>query len=107
MEARIAQLDQIEAARKEAERVRLTAECAAATAVSKVYEDAIEEDNEQYLGSDDPDNEGEGPQSPSLKKGLQDSNFQGKGREQPISSCCRLEGVSWPCRETVAQYPES
>ena len=36
-------------------RVRLMAEYAAANAVSRVYEDAIKEDNEQYLGSDDPD----------------------------------------------------
>ena len=50
--ARIAQPDQVEAARKEAERVRLTAECAAAAAVSKVHKDAIKEDNEQYLGFD-------------------------------------------------------
>ena len=28
---------------------------AAAVAISKVYEDAIKEDEEQYLGSDDPD----------------------------------------------------
>ena len=55
LEARLAQLDDVEAAKKEAERVRLMAECAAANAVSKVYEDAIKEDNEQYLGSDDPD----------------------------------------------------
>ena len=61
--------------------------------MSKVYEDAIK-DNEPYLGSGDPDNEDEGAQSPSLKKGLQDSNFQGKGTEQSISSCCRLEAVS-------------
>ena len=55
LEARLAQLDHVEAAKKEAERVRLMAEFAAASAVSKVYEDAIKEDNEQYLGSDDPD----------------------------------------------------
>ena len=55
LEARLAQLDHVEAAKKEAERVTLMAECAAANAVSKVYEDAIKEDNEQYLGSDDPD----------------------------------------------------
>ncbi|KAK2558598.1 Uncharacterized protein P5673_018777 [Acropora cervicornis] len=55
LEARLAQLDDVEAAKKEAERVGLMAECAAANAVSKVYEDAIKEDNEQYLGSDDPD----------------------------------------------------
>ena len=66
-------------------RVRLTAEGAAAVALSKVYEDAIREDNEQYLGSDDPDNEFESAQSPNLKKGFQDSIFQGtssKEREQ-------------------------
>ena len=33
------------------------AECSIAAAVSKVYEDAIKEDAEQYLGSDDPDND--------------------------------------------------
>ena len=54
---RIAQLDNVEAARKEAEKVRLKAEFAAAAAISKVYEDAIKEDDEQYLGSDDPDND--------------------------------------------------
>ena len=37
--------------------MRLKAECVAATAVSKVYEDAVKEDTEQYLGSDDPDND--------------------------------------------------
>ena len=52
LEARLAQLDHVEAAKKEAEMVRLMAECAAANAVSKVYEDAIKQ---QYLGSDDPD----------------------------------------------------
>ena len=61
LQARIAQLDQVEAAKKEAERVRLTAEsaaaAAAAAAIGKVYEDAIKEENEQYLGSDDPDND--------------------------------------------------
>ena len=54
LEARIAQLDNVEAARKEAERARLRADFAAAVAISKVYEDAIKEDEEQYLGSDDP-----------------------------------------------------
>ena len=54
LEARIAQLDNAEAARKEAERARLRADFAAAVAISKVYEDAIKEDEEQYLGSDDP-----------------------------------------------------
>ena len=55
LEARLLQLDPVEAAKKEAERVRLMAECAAGNAASKVYEDAIKEDNEQYFGSDDPD----------------------------------------------------
>ena len=45
----------METAKREAERTRLIAECAIAAAVSKVYEDAIKEDAEQYLGSDDPD----------------------------------------------------
>ena len=55
LRTRIAQLDQVETAKREAERTRLIAECAIAAAVSKVYEDAIKEDAEQYLGSDDPD----------------------------------------------------
>ena len=55
LEARIAQLDQVEAAKKEAERVKLKAEFAAAAAISKVYENATKEDEEQYLGCDDPD----------------------------------------------------
>ena len=55
LEARLAQLYRVEAAKKEAERVRLMGECTAASVVSKVYEDAIKEDNEQSLGSDDPD----------------------------------------------------
>ena len=62
LEARSAQLDQVEAARKEAERVKLEAEFAAA-AVSKVYEDAIKEDEEQYLGCDET-----GVREPSLKE---------------------------------------
>ena len=57
LEERIAQLDQVEAAKREAERVRLKAECVAAAAVSKVYEDAVKEDTEQYLGSHDLDND--------------------------------------------------
>ena len=55
LRTRIAQLDQVESAKREAERTRLIAECAIAAAVSKVYEEAIKEDAEQYLGSDDPD----------------------------------------------------
>ena len=54
LKATIAQLDAVEAARKEAERARLRADFAAAVAISKVYEDAIKEDEEQYLGFDDP-----------------------------------------------------
>jgi hypothetical protein len=42
-------------ASKEAERVKLIAECEVAAAVSKVYEDANKEDEEQDLSSDDPD----------------------------------------------------
>ena len=38
----------------EAESVWLQAEYVAAAAISKVYEDAIKEDEEQYLSSDDP-----------------------------------------------------
>lgn len=41
---RIAQLEQVEAARKEVERVRLQAEYVAA--ISEVYEDVIKEDEE-------------------------------------------------------------
>ena len=55
LRTRIGQLDQVETAKREAERTRLVAECAIAAAVNKVYEDAIKEDAEQYLGSDDPD----------------------------------------------------
>ena len=40
------------------------AECAIAAAVSKVNEDAIKVDAEQYLGSDDPDND-----DPDMKPG--------------------------------------
>ena len=54
---RIARLDHVETARRKAETTRLMAECAIAAAVSKVYEDAIKEDAEQYLESDDPDND--------------------------------------------------
>ena len=53
LKARIAQMDTVEAARKEAEKARLRADFAAAVAISKVYED-----EEQYLGSDDA---GDGP----------------------------------------------
>ena len=55
LRTRIAQLDQVGTAKREAERTRLIAKCAIAAVVSKVYEDAIKEDAEQYLGSDDPD----------------------------------------------------
>ena len=55
LRTRIAQLDQVGTAKREAERTRLLAESAIAAAVSKVYDDAIKEDAEQYLGSDDPD----------------------------------------------------
>ena len=44
---------------KEAKRAQLNAEHATAAAVSKVYEDSVKEDDEQYLGSDDPDMEDE------------------------------------------------
>ena len=39
LRTRIGQLDQVEAAKREAERTRLIAECAIAAAVNKVYED--------------------------------------------------------------------
>ena len=72
LRARIAQLDHVETAKREAERTRLTAECAIAAAVSKVYEDAIKEDAEQYLGSDDPDNDdADMKPRPSKEKPLQ------------------------------------
>ena len=73
LEARIAQLHRVETAKREEERVRLKAECVAAAAVSKVYEDAVKEDTEQYLGSDDPDNDdipidaGHGPSGLSVR----------------------------------------
>ena len=35
--------------------MRLMAECTAANAVSRVFEDAIKENDEQHLGSDDLD----------------------------------------------------
>ena len=55
LRTRIAQLDQVETAKREAERTRLIAKCAIPAVVSKVHEDAIKKDAEQYLGSDDPD----------------------------------------------------
>ena len=75
LEARIAQLDHVEAAGKEAERVRLRAEfAAAAAAISKVYEDAIKEDEEQYLGSDDPDSDDVAYNRPEPERHLQGLN---------------------------------
>ena len=67
LKTRIAQLDHAETAKREAERTRLMAERAIAAAVSKVYEDAIKEDAEQYLGSDDPDND-KADMKPTLTK---------------------------------------
>ena len=55
LRTRIVQLDQVETAKRKAERTRLITECAIAAAVGKVYEDAIKGDAEQYLVSDDPD----------------------------------------------------
>ena len=56
--------------------MRLMAECAAANTVSKVYEDAIKEDNQQYLGSDDPDIEPDtGTYCQIGKKGGKDCKF--------------------------------
>ena len=49
LRTKIAQLDQVGTTKREAERTRLIAECAIAAAVSKVYEDALKEDAEQYL----------------------------------------------------------
>ena len=42
-------------ARKEAARVKLLVECAAAAAVSKIYDETETKDSDQELGSDDPD----------------------------------------------------
>ena len=55
MKSRLDNLESVETARKKAERAELEAEFATAAAVSKVYDDALNEENEQYLGSDDPD----------------------------------------------------
>lgn len=55
MKSRLDNLESVEIARKKAERAELEAELAMAAAVSKVYDDALNEENEQYLGSDDPD----------------------------------------------------
>ena len=57
LESKIAQLDEVQAAQREAERVKLKAECLAAAAANKVYEAAVKEEEDQYLGSDDPDEE--------------------------------------------------
>ena len=57
LESKIAQLDCVENAMKEAKRAQLNAEHATAAAVSKVYEDGDREDDEQYLGSDNPEME--------------------------------------------------
>ena len=46
------------------------AECAIAAAVSKVYEDAAKENEEKYLGSDDPDNDNANPHNRLTKEGL-------------------------------------
>ena len=58
-ESKIAQLDCVENAMKEAKRAQLNAEHVTAAAVSKVYEDGAKEDDERYLGSHDPDMEDE------------------------------------------------
>ena len=81
LKARVGQLDQVEAAKTEAERARLMAECAIA-AVSKVYEDAAKEDEEQYLGSDDPDNDNANPDNRLTKEGLLKSSVN-SGTNQP------------------------
>ena len=70
LKRKVDQLDQVEAAKTEAERARLMAECTIAAAVSKVYEDAAKEDEEQYLGSDDPDNDNANPENRLTKESL-------------------------------------
>lgn len=62
LQAKLAVFDKIATAEKresdkkrEVERVKLMADCEVAAAVSKVYEDAERENEEQALGSDDPD----------------------------------------------------
>ena len=54
--------------------MRLQAESAAAAAISKVCEDAIKEDEEQYLGSDDPDNDDAAYNWPEPKRQSQELN---------------------------------
>ena len=68
IKTRIVQLDHMETAKREEERTKLMAECAIAAAVSKVYEDAIKEHAEQYLGLDDPDNDDADMKARSTKK---------------------------------------
>ena len=83
LEVRIAQLDNVEAAKKEAERARLRADFAAAAAISKVYEDAIKEDEEQYLGSNDPGDDPECYYWP-MSHGLHpQETFVKEGRSSP------------------------
>lgn len=62
LQTKLAVFDKVKAANdaarnasREAEKLELIAECEVAAAVSKVYEDADKEDEEQDLGSDDPD----------------------------------------------------
>ena len=55
LKTRIAYLDTVEATRKESERAKLMTEYLVAAAASKVYEQAVKEEDEQYLGSNDPD----------------------------------------------------
>ena len=49
LRTRIAQLDQVKTAKREAERTRLIAECAIGAAVSKVYEDSIRKETRMML----------------------------------------------------------
>ena len=55
LKARIAYIDTVEATRKESKRAKLMTEYLAVAAASKVYEQAVKEEDEQYLGSEDPD----------------------------------------------------
>jgi len=83
LEARIAQLGNVEAARKAAERARLRADFAAVAAINKVYEDAIKEDEEQYLGSDDPGEDPECYHWPALHGLYPQETFVKEGHSSP------------------------
>ena len=78
LHSRVSSMDKIEDAAerarkadKDVERARLIADYEAALAVTKVYEEA-ERDSDQDLGSDDPDNETEHADLPGLKENKDD-----------------------------------